>query len=921
MIHRWAKAGSSDGCSPYDGGMRGRLLNGRYELRERIGSGGMGEVWRAYDTALERDVAVKVFMPQRGAADEADRAELLGRFQREARSAAALDSPHIVAVHDHGTDAGADDAAGDGAAREPRAPTPYLVMALVHGRSLHDLLLERGRMPLTAALSWTADVCRALRVAHEAGVVHRDIKPANIMVEGGLGGTGRRDPEPEPGAEREHRPQPEAGAEPGAGAAGAAREQEAGAADGPEAEVAPGTAKVVDFGIAKFVEARSTDPQLTNTGQMPFGSVLYMAPEQFRQEDADGRTDLYALGCVLYELLVGRPPFTGSAAGVMYNHLHDTPLLPSRARPELSTAVDRLVLSLMARDRDGRPADAQTALAAVEAVRDTVAARAPADGSGAPGGTRTRGTNGTPGAGGTPGTGDSPAAGVRGAATGGAGAAARTSAVGSGAAAEPADTPPGGGRPGTAPSASPSPSPSSSPGTGDGTGTDSGSGTGTGTGSSSGDPYPVPKQPGYARPGRIWSEGEFTPRNTRGRSPLHPRDPEHGPRRLGRWVAGAVGGFLLLTVTVPLVAYSDQDTPVAAPPPPDLPSSSPHEKVPDEYVIGIARDEYEDDPSLAQGRKKVVEAAVAEAERRHKRDIPVRVASVEADDGGGGEAALSEHPELVAVVGDVYDFSGGTDEFFSEVPAVETCEGSRSVDVNFSTATSEHDLTTAEAGYLGRTLGTRTVLNAADDFPVGDALESMHIKTVRPQDPEEMSEDEVRERIRKTGADAVALPDSEAAGVWARAAEKEKVQVIVQQGYAQTCDPPASQDAAEEYELAVPDGALRFRTFYDGKQRPDCAELPEVCAAPESTRRLLRQRGSAELYDGALAAAEAMAGVLDEKPLPSLARAQLMKTLGDEETKGLLGRYVFDGRHVSDRPVWVDRRENGKWKQLKRLEP
>ncbi|MBO8199206.1 protein kinase [Streptomyces smyrnaeus] len=284
--------------------MRGRRLQDRYELLELLGTGGMGEVWRAGDLRLGREVAVKVFMPQRGVTDGTDRDELLARFHREARSAAALDCPHIVTVHDHGTDSG----------------TPFLVMALVHGTSLHEVLRDTGRVPLTDALRWTADVCRALESAHTAGVVHRDIKPANIMVEGAEGDS---------------------------------------------------RAKVVDFGIAKFVEARSTDPRLTTTGRMPFGSVLYMAPEQFRQEGVDGRTDLYALGCVLYELLVGRPPYTGSAAGVMFNHLHDVPLRPSRARPELPACLDRLVLDLMARDPTDRPTDAARAL---ERIRDVARA-------------------------------------------------------------------------------------------------------------------------------------------------------------------------------------------------------------------------------------------------------------------------------------------------------------------------------------------------------------------------------------------------------------------------------------------------------------------------------------------------------------------------------------------------------------------
>ncbi|MBO8193719.1 serine/threonine protein kinase [Streptomyces oryzae] len=296
--------------------MRGRRLNGRYELLELLGAGGMGEVWRARDHQLEREVAVKLLVPQRGGAGEAGREEMAARFRREARSAAALDSPHIVAVHDHGADEG----------------SPFLVMALVHGSSLHEVLRDTGRVPLGDALRWTADVCRALETAHAAGVVHRDIKPANIMVE--------------------------------------------------DAEGA-GRAKVVDFGIAKFTEARATDPQLTTTGGVPFGSVLYMAPEQFRQERVDGRTDLYALGCVLYELLVGRPPYTGSAAGVMFNHLHDVPLRPSRARPELPPSVDRLVLTLMARVPADRPPNAGEALARVREVTDTgerrPAPRPPAD--------------------------------------------------------------------------------------------------------------------------------------------------------------------------------------------------------------------------------------------------------------------------------------------------------------------------------------------------------------------------------------------------------------------------------------------------------------------------------------------------------------------------------------------------------------
>ncbi|MFF8641616.1 protein kinase [Streptomyces sp. NPDC015345] len=271
--------------------MQGRLLNGRYELLAPIGAGGMGQVWRARDRSLDREVAVKLLVPS-ASADDGEQEQLLARFRQEARAAASLDSPYIVAVHDHGED----------------DSTPYLVMALVQGRSLDQILRESVRVPVADALRWAADVCRALDVAHTAGIVHRDIKPGNVMV---------------------------------------ARD---------------GTAKVVDFGIATFVERAAGDSRLTRTGQLPFGSVPYLAPERFRQEAGDGRTDLYALGCVLYELLVGRPPFTGTAVGMMYNHVNDAPLRPGAARREVTRPVERLVLDLLAKAPEDRPADAATAL-------------------------------------------------------------------------------------------------------------------------------------------------------------------------------------------------------------------------------------------------------------------------------------------------------------------------------------------------------------------------------------------------------------------------------------------------------------------------------------------------------------------------------------------------------------------------------
>ncbi|MEV6110654.1 protein kinase [Streptomyces sp. NPDC051940] len=297
--------------------MSGELIDGRYELGERLGTGGMGEVYRARDRLLGREVAVKLITPpvdpERAGADEYD--ELLARFTREARAAAALDSPYCVTVHDHGT------------TTRSGVERPYLVMALVDGRTLERILRDEGRVPWRRALTWAGQLCAALAAAHSAGVVHRDIKPANVMVVA-----------PDP-------------ADPGG----------------------HGTVQVLDFGIARFAEEVALDDRLTRTGAMPIGSVHYLAPERFRGERGDERGDLYALGCVLYELLVGRPPYVGTAAQVMYNHLHDVPLRPSRAVAGLPPAVERLVLRLMAADPADRPGDAARA---GEEIRAALAAGA-----------------------------------------------------------------------------------------------------------------------------------------------------------------------------------------------------------------------------------------------------------------------------------------------------------------------------------------------------------------------------------------------------------------------------------------------------------------------------------------------------------------------------------------------------------------
>jgi Tol biopolymer transport system component len=225
---------------------------GPYEVVSRIGAGGMGEVYRARDTALNRDVAIKVLLPT-----VANDPERLARFSREAQLLASLNHPNIAHVH------GLADANGVGA----------LVMELVEGPTLADRIV-RGPIPPNEALPIAKQIAEALEAAHEHGIIHRDLKPANIKV----------------------RPD--------------------------------GIVKVLDFGLAKALDPQdaasvtaSMSPTMsvhaTQTGVI-LGTAAYMSPEQARGQAIDTRTDIWAFGCVLYEMLTGRPPFEGDdLAGIL----------------------------------------------------------------------------------------------------------------------------------------------------------------------------------------------------------------------------------------------------------------------------------------------------------------------------------------------------------------------------------------------------------------------------------------------------------------------------------------------------------------------------------------------------------------------------------------------------------------------------
>lgn len=254
-------------------------LSQRYRLEEPLGRGGMGEVWRARDLTLDRTVAVKLLPAEHTSPTDRQ------RFLREARAAAQLSHPNVVAVYDTGEWEG----------------RPYLIMELLEGRTLAEELAARGPLPVEEVRQLGAQIASALQAAHAAGVIHRDIKPDNLI------------------------------------------------------KTVDGTLKVVDFGIAGVADVAVT--RLTQTGML-VGTVAYLAPERLQGSEADARSDLYALGCVLYELLCGRPPYTGDVAKVLYGHVHAPPEPPSSLRPEVPPDLEGLLLALLAKQPADRPADA-----------------------------------------------------------------------------------------------------------------------------------------------------------------------------------------------------------------------------------------------------------------------------------------------------------------------------------------------------------------------------------------------------------------------------------------------------------------------------------------------------------------------------------------------------------------------------------
>ena len=270
----------------------GQTVDGRYRVIERIGSGGMADVWAAEDLQLGRRIALKVLHD-----NFARDTEFVERFRREAESAAGLQHPNVVGVFDRGD---ADD-------------TYYIAMELIEGSSLRDLI-RRG-LSVGEAVEVARQILAAAGYAHQRGIVHRDLKPLNVLID------------------------------------------------------RSGRVRVTDFGIA-----RAGTSDITRTGSV-MGTAQYISPEQAQGHEITSASDIYSIGIVLYEMLTGRVPFDGeNPVAIAMKHVSSVPAPPSQLNPEVSPALDAVVLRALAKDPRNRYASAEEMSAALDAAEADPAA-------------------------------------------------------------------------------------------------------------------------------------------------------------------------------------------------------------------------------------------------------------------------------------------------------------------------------------------------------------------------------------------------------------------------------------------------------------------------------------------------------------------------------------------------------------------
>ena len=264
--------------------LSGQLIDGRYQLQHLIAAGGMASIYAAFDTRLDRKVAVKIMHPHL-ANDE----EFVNRFIREAKATASLSHPNIVAIQDQGWNEGG-------------APAVFLVMEFIEGFTLRELLHEQGALATDVALRYLAPVVSALVAAHKQGIIHRDLKPENILI------------------------------------------------------AKDGRVKIADFGLARGASLGTT---MTVESSVVLGSVSYLAPEQVQRGVSDARSDIYSLGIMLFEMVVGQRPFDGdSPIAIAYKHVNERVPAPSTIKAGLPALVDEIVLKATDPNPDKRYRDA-----------------------------------------------------------------------------------------------------------------------------------------------------------------------------------------------------------------------------------------------------------------------------------------------------------------------------------------------------------------------------------------------------------------------------------------------------------------------------------------------------------------------------------------------------------------------------------
>src|SRR5258708_8236535 len=273
----------------------------QYEILSPLGAGSMGEVYRARDSRLEREVAIKI-LPHFVASDS----QRLHRFEVEAKAAGALNHPNILAVYQMGTYAG----------------VPYLVSELLEGITLSECV-RRGPLPLRKAIDYGVQIAHGLAAAHEKGIVHRDLKPDNLFV------------------------------------------------------TKDGRIKILDFGLAKVVqpkESATNAPTLTMPG-VAMGTVGYMSPEQVRGLATDHRTDIFAFGAILYEMVMGKRTFErGTSADTMSAILNEDPTPISDIAPETPIGLQRVVRRCLEKNAEQRFQSASDLAFALEALSNSGAA-------------------------------------------------------------------------------------------------------------------------------------------------------------------------------------------------------------------------------------------------------------------------------------------------------------------------------------------------------------------------------------------------------------------------------------------------------------------------------------------------------------------------------------------------------------------